>query len=208
MGPAEVTKSDLEIAGCLRRLFKQHFILRSKNKQWFQHVIDHRMSLQNILNSFFLTLIVDESLGVLYLLETSSDIEDSLAFQMGRKKRLDAYTSLLLLQLRHERFQFYLNPDEAEVPLVRQEELREYLKNFDTHEVDARFERSFQAALKSLKSLQVLFETQQDSQIYEVSAVCDLLLPLDDIQSYRKKIETYFAKSKNTPPLVGETHDH
>lgn len=187
-----IPKMDLEIAGCLRRLFRNRYLLRSKNTVWFQRIIEHRLKIQNNLNTFFLQLIVDESLGVIYIKEASEEIEESLAYRMGRKKSLTSFASLLLLQLRHERLQFYLNPEENVIPLIRQEQLREYLKAFDSQDIDARFEKAFQKAIKELRELQVLEETQQNSEVYEITAVCDLLLPLDEIQAYQTKINNYF----------------
>jgi hypothetical protein len=190
----EFSKLEYEVAGCLRRLFRQRHLLRSRNLQWFQKVVDHKLQLQKVLNNFFLNLVIDESLGVIYLTEITDEIEERLSFSMGRKKTLDPYASLLVIQLRHDRFQFYLNPEETDFPMVTQESLREYLKTFNTHSIDARFERSFQAAIKALKELHVLIETGADTKVYEISAICDLLLPLDEIQQFQAKINNYFGK--------------
>jgi len=192
---SQVTKSELEMAGCLRRLFKHRYIIRNQNTQWFQAIVDHRMKLQQCLDPFFLTLIIDEALGVIWLNEADSEIEEKLSFRVGRKKTLGPLSSLVLFQLRHERLQFYLNPEENVVPLMRYEQLREFLKGFNTLGVDARFEKAFQHALKELKELQVLVETHQNSGVFEITAICDLLLPLDEIQSYQAKIEKYFSQN-------------
>ncbi|NCN39871.1 DUF4194 domain-containing protein [bacterium] len=193
-----VSKTELEVAGCLRRLMRHRYILRSNNVQWFQRISDHRLQLQKVLDAFFLQLIVDESLGVSYISEADPDIEESLAFQISRKKRLGAYSTLLLIQLRHERLQFYLNPKENAVPMVSKEQLREYLKGFDTHQIEARFETAFKSALQSLRDLQVLSETKVESGNYEITAICDLLVPQDEIQSLRQKIQTYFSEDESS----------
>ena len=195
------TKNDFEVAGCLRRLFRHRYILRTKNKQWFQNILDHRSSIQEALAPFFLTLIIDESLGVIYLKESDDEIEEKLSFQLGRKKTLTPYASLILIQLRHERLQFYLNPDDNTSPLIKKDQLRDYIKEFDVNTIDARFEKAFQKALKELLELQVLVETQKDSEIYEISAVCDLLLPVDELQLYRQKINNYFQADINIETL-------
>ena len=192
----DLNKEDLEVAGGLRRLFRQRYILKNKNLQWFQKIVDHRTKLQNVLDSFLLKLIVDEQLGVAYLNELDDELEDKLSYSIGRKKRLSSFTSLLLLNLRHERLQFYLSPEENIKPLIKQNQLREYLKSFDSNEIDARFEKAFQKSIKELKELQVLLEAEQNSEIYEISAVCDIMLPLDDIKIFENQLDNYFSKNK------------
>jgi hypothetical protein len=189
----QISKEELERAGCLRRLFRYRYILRSKNTQWFQKIIEYRNKLQQTLNHFFLTLVIDESLGVIYLQEGSEDVEESIGFKLGRNKRLGSFTTLLLFQLRHERLQFYLNPDEAVVPLIKKERMREYLKGFDRNEIDARFEKAFLKAVKELKDLQVLHETAENAEVFEITAICDLMLPVDEIKTLQRKMLSYFG---------------
>lgn len=189
-------KKDFELAGCARRLLRQRFLLREKNSQWFQLTCTYRNELTQIFAPFFQNLIVDENLGVAFLQETDPEIEEKLSYQFTRSRKLSALSSILLFQLRHERLQFYLNPEENTRPQVKLSDLREFLQEFDQNEVDARFERNFQKAVKELIELQVLLPNEGD-QRFEISCVCDLLLPLDTLSSYKNQLNQFFKAAQS-----------
>lgn len=196
----EVNKQDLEIAGCLRRLTKNRFLLRSKNEKWFQTILDHRDKLQNVFKSFLIHLDVNEPLGVIYLRPLDPEIEETLSYQMGRKQILGPFASLLIFHLRNFRDQFFKNPTSNEVPLISLGELREFCQVFNQSEIDREFERQFRKCLEELQELQALQETASQSDLFEITAVCDLLLPADQVQEFKIKIDTYFKSNKTLSP--------
>ncbi len=190
-------KSDLELAGCLRRLLKSRFLLRSRGEKWFQAVIDLRKELQSALDAMGVRLEVDESLGVAYLKPSGEEFEEALAYQLGRKKTLSPLASALIFKLRHARLQFYLNPSSDAAPLISSEEMREFLQNFNSTRIDREFERNYRKTLEELAELQIIIETKIESGTYEISALCEVLLPLDQIQTSRAQMEKYFAHFAN-----------
>lgn len=195
----EFSKSQLELAGSLRRLFKSRFLVRSRNEKWFQIIVDHRSELQALLDRMGVFLEINDSLGVAHLRPLDSELEESISFQLGKKKTLTALASLLIFHLRHLRLQFYMNPTDDSVPLVGWNELREFLQNFNSSKVDSQFERHARKAIDELAEHQILIETKPESQIYEISPLCELLLPLDQIKEYQLKIKDYFSTEPLTP---------
>ncbi len=190
----ELSKENFEMAGCLRRLVKNRFLLKSRNEKWFQILIDYREKVEKALDPFLVKLDINESLGVAYLRPLNSDIEESISYQLGRKKVLSALTSLLVFKLRHMRLQYFLNPGSAGVPLVSFVELREFCQNFNTFDIDSQFERALKKSVEELLDLQILQETQAQPDLFEITGVCDILLPADQIQETKIKIDSYFSK--------------
>ena len=192
----EFTKQDLEVAGCLRRLLKTRFLLRSRNERWFQTVIDLRRDVERVALSFAMSLEINESLGVAFLKPIDSDVEEALAYQVGRRRALSPLPSALVYKIRHQRLQFYLSPATETVPLITTEEMREFLQNFTSAKVDTQFERLFRKALDEMVDLQILQETKPDSGIYEITPLSEILLPLDRIKEMKARMENFFSQSK------------
>jgi len=173
---------------------KSRFLLRSRNEKWFQAAIDLRKEIDLVCLSFAMTLEINESLGVAFLKPLSSEAEDTIAFQVGRRRTLGPLASALVYKLRHQRLQFYLSPTNDSAPLVTLEELREFLQNFNSAKVDSLFERSFRRSLEELSELQIIIETKQESGVYEITPLCEILLPLDGIKDLKLRMEKYFNR--------------
>ncbi|MFN8791128.1 MAG: DUF4194 domain-containing protein [Bdellovibrionales bacterium] len=198
----DLSKSDFEIAGCLRRLTKNRFLLRSKNEKWFQTILDYREKLQTLFNSFLIQLDINESLGVAYLRPRSSDIEEALGYQMGHRQNLGPLSSLLIFQLRNLRLQHFLNPSSDEVPFITVGELREFAQVFSRSDIDREFERQFRKSLEELKELSLLLPTASQPDLFEITAVCEILLPADQIQEIKIKMDHYFSSRTPEPGEV------
>ncbi len=186
-------KLELELAGCLRRLLRSRYILRSRNEHWFKAIIDQRARIQTIVQSFAAMLEVDEALGLAYLRPLAEEIEELLAIRLSRPHTLGPYASVLMLRLRQHRLQFYLQPTGDDIPLIGALEMREFLQQFSRARIDNQFERQFRRAVDELTDIQVILETAADSGHFEITALCDLLLPADQIQHLRTRAESYFA---------------
>ncbi len=187
-------KSDIELAGCLRRLLKNRFIIRRSNEKWFQAIIEHRQAIQSIFQKRYFCLEINETIGVIYLRPESEEIEERIGFQMHKKKSLSMFSSILALHLRKERLRFYMNPGSSEIPLISNLNLREFLQTFNQLKVDSQFERVFRKAIEELIEQQLLKETQQDSGIYEITPICDVLIPGDMLVAIEGKIKAYFSR--------------
>lgn len=186
-------RSELELAGCLRRLLRSRYILRSRNERWFKAIVDNRQKLDEIIATFGAYLEINEPLGLAYVRAASEEIEEQLALRLSRSQTLSPFASSLLLHLRWLRLQFYLQPTGDDIPLASAADLREFLAAFSKSLVDAQFERQFRRCLEELSELQVLVETSSGSGFFEITSLCDLLLPADQIQELRARASAYFT---------------
>lgn len=194
-------KRQLELAGILRRLFRQRFFLKSRNEKWFQVLIDHLPDVQKALMPFLIRLEINESNGLAFLTILTNEAEEKLDFAIGRKRNLSAFSSLMILFLRRFRFEFFQNPSDLEVPLIRLAAIREFLESFHKFKSDRGFEVTFRRSLEELQDLQVLIEVNKEEALYEITAVCDVLLSSEDLEMYRRKIEAYFQNSDSLATL-------
>ncbi len=182
-------KEELLVAGALRRLFKNRFILRSRNENWFQVLVEQHERLRQVLRQMGADLELDITWGIAYVKSLSDEIEDQLEYQLGFNKTLGRYPSLLLYFLRLRRLSFYRNPD-ADVPLVQREEMRAFLNDFNPHLESGKFEKEFNKALQDLCDVQIILHTGLDER-YEITPVCDVLLPADEISVFKNRFEQY-----------------
>jgi hypothetical protein len=185
-------RANLELAGCLRRLFRSRYVLRSRSERWFKSIVDNRGSLEEVVARFGAALEINEPLGVCYVRAGDEDVEEQLGIRLARPKALGPYASALMLRLRWQRLQFYLQPTGDDVPVAGVKEMREYLSSFSRAALDTQFERQFRRCLDELTQLQVLVETAQDSGFYEITSLCDLLLPADQIRDLQDRATAYF----------------
>lgn len=186
-----LSKEDALVAGALRRLFKMRFLLRSKNELWFQILVEHQDKIRPILRSLAADLELDPIWGVAYIKSLSLETEEQLDYQLGAAKRLGRYSSLMLYFLRMQRLQFYRNP-QGDAPQVKREDLRQFLADFNTHSDALKYEREFNKSLNDLLDIQVLSRVGSETVFYEITPVCDVLLPSEDLISFRGRFEAYF----------------
>lgn len=183
-------KEDALVAGILRRLFRNRFLLRSKNEMWFQILIEQQDKVRAVLNKMAADLELDSTWGIAYIKTSSLEIEEQLEYQLGSNKTLGRYSSLLIYFLRLRRLSFYRNPDN-DVPLIKREELRSFLEDFNFHLDNSRFEREFNKSLNEVMDLQVLIRSGS-SDFFEITPVCDVILPADEMAAFRIRFEDYF----------------
>lgn len=188
----ELDRSEIILAGALRRLLRGRFILRSRSENQYKTIIDLREDLQKVVGKMGAHLEVNEILGVAYIRPYSAEIEEAIGFQLGSSKTLNRMTSMLLLYLRSRRLLFFQNPEQSDLPLVERSELRQYLGEYVIEKEDRKVEREFRASLDELVDLQVLIPINADYERFEISAVCDILMGAEAVGELRKKIEIYF----------------
>ena len=191
-----LNKEDIFVAGILRRLFKTRFLLRSKNEFWFQILVEHQGQVRSFLNKMAADLELDPTWGVAYIKPLSAEIEDQLDYQLGRQAHLSRYASLLIYFLRLQRLNFYRNP-EGEAPLIKREDMRVFLTDFSNHIDSSRFEREFNKCLDELIEIQVLLRASVED-LFEISPVCDVLLTVDNLSSFKSRFELYFKSLVKT----------
>lgn len=193
-------KLELEVAGCLRRILRSRYVLRSRNERWFKTIIEHRKRIQDIVGTFGSFLEINEPLGVIYLQPMSEETEAQLGIRLARPRTLSTFASALMLFLRWQRLQFYLQPTGDDVPVAGLLDMREYLQQFSRSKIDSHFERQFRRCIEELSDLQVILETSAESGFYEITSLCDLLLPADQISELRGRAEVYFSRLSGASP--------
>jgi hypothetical protein len=193
----EFSRTEVQIAGCLRRLLRGRFILRSRNEAQYKTILDLREDLQKVVIKMGATLEVNEILGLAYLRPYSADLEEAIGFQLGSTRMLNRMTSLLLLYLRSRRLLFFQNPEQADLPMVERSELRMYLSEYVVEKEDRKVEREFRASLEELVELQVLLPFNENYERFEISPVTDILMNASAVDELRKKIEGYFQVGKS-----------
>jgi len=198
-GPASrLDKADFELAGCLRRLFRMRYVLRSRNEKWFKVMIEHRTRIENAVKAFAVRLEINEPLGVIFLKTVDAETEEQLGIRFSVPHSLSPLATTLMIHLRWLRLQFYLQPTDNDVPIVGMLELREFSQQFTHAKVDQQFERQFRRSLDELCALDIIFETAADSGLFEITSLCDLLLPADQIHDLRARANAYFTHKDGT----------
>ncbi len=201
-GIGDLPYVNIKLAGVIRRCLTSRFILRSRTTDFFQTLIIYRDQLEEYFLKIGARLVVNDQLGVAYL-QAIDDYEDQIGYSLGRKLRLTALDTLLLIYLRQKRLEFYHNEIDQEVPWVRTEELREFASEFDFHKEDRKFQMQFEKAIKRCLQRQILLPTAQE-RLYEISPVCDVLLPADQIQSIKSQADQYFKGIKKEKSILSD----
>lgn len=199
-------KLDLEFAASVRRLLRARYVIRSRNGKGFQAIVENRKRIQELVAAIGAFLEVNEPLGVAYLRPESEELEEKIGVRLSRPKILGSFASALLIHLRWHRLQFFLQPTGSEIPVIGILEMREFLHRFSHAKVDSQFERQFRRCLDELSELQVLLETQPGSGTYEITGLCDLLLPADQLLELRTRAAAYFSRVPAADE-VNETHE-
>lgn len=189
-------KFEIELAGTLRRLLRLRYVLRTRNEKWFTLIIEHRKRILEIVSSFGAELEINEPLGLAYLRASSEEIEDKIGLRLSRRQILGPFASALILQLRWLRMQFFLQPTGHDVPIVGAADLREFLEPFSRSSIDNQFEKMFRRSLEELVDIQVIIETEEGSGFYEITPLCELLVPADQIHELRARADIYFSRFK------------
>lgn len=194
---------DLDLAGCLRRLLKSRFIIKANSENWYRTIVDKQQSLDGFMTAMAAKLIINEQLGVIYLQELDPEIEEKLAYQLGSKMILRKFATHALLVMRKKRSDYFLNPDASGKCFITKHELKElllpFLEGIEKYKEDKKLEFDMREALKDLRDLQVIFETGDGSDVYEISPVCDVLLPLEDIEIVERNIANYMKNASGKP---------
>lgn len=189
----ELNRTEIQIAGALRRLLRGRFILRSRNEGQYKNILDLREELQKVIMKLGAHLEVNEILGLAYIRPLSVEIEDAIGFQLGAARSLNRMSSMLLLYLRSRRLLFFQNPEQADLPLVERAELRQYINDYVVEKEDRKVEREFRASLDELIELQVLIPLDENYERFEISPITDILMGAEVVTELRKKVEVFFS---------------
>jgi hypothetical protein len=179
-----------QFAGLIRRCLTARFILRSRNQELFSLLAQSHDELNRYFGKMGAELVLNEHLGIAHL-SVLQEWDEEIPYRLGRNRVLSAWETLALVHLRHKRIEFFSGTIDSEMPRISRQELRESLKEFDSSSEDRRFESQFNGIIKTLKDHQILISS--DDQVFEITPVCDVLLPADQLQGLLERARAYFA---------------
>lgn len=188
---------DKKLAGIIRRCLSLRYILRRRNRQLFSNILNYRTALNEFFYKAGAQLLVNEALGIAYL-EPLHEFDDEIEYRLGRSVTLQPFETLLLIFLRQKRMEYFSGDIDSETPWVKREEMREFLLEFNQEKEERKFQLAFDRVLKQLQSNQILLSSEDDA-LYEISPVCDVVLPADEIHQMQQRAQAYFINKTASP---------
>ncbi|HEY8270685.1 MAG TPA: DUF4194 domain-containing protein [Pseudobdellovibrionaceae bacterium] len=195
-----ISNHNIIIAGCLRRLLKNRFLLQKKSREWFRNIVDCQVQLSSHIEALGAHLIINESLGVAYLAPGDAELEEKIGFQLGTTLTLKKISTMILLSLTKRRLDYQNAPENEICAISRQsikDEILPFLSHIEKYKEDRAVERELKDSIRELKELQVLFELPESEDVFEISPVCNILLPFEETQRTRAFIEAYLSQSSS-----------
>lgn len=193
-----ISNNSIVVAGCLRRLLKNRFLLQKKSREWFRNIVDCQAHLIPHIEALGARLIINESLGIAYLASGDPEIEEKIGIQLGTTITLKKISTMILLSLTKRLLDYQSSPD-SEICLINRQSIKDeilpFLAHIERYKEDRVVEKELKETLKELKDLQVIFELPESEDIYEISPVCNILLPFEETQRTRAFVEAYLSQS-------------
>lgn len=179
-----------KIAGMIRRCLSSRYIIRSRQKDLFIKLITYHKDLTKFFNTMGVELVINEDIGIAYL-QTQPEVDEELDYKFGRQIQLSALETLMLLYVRQKRIDHYTGHLENETPLIGLKDLREFLTEFNFEKEDRKFQQRFERSINQMIGHQIILATKNPEQ-FEISPVCDVVLPADKISRLNSQAQSYF----------------
>lgn len=186
-------QKERRFAQMARRCINSRFILRNRSQELFLNLNTYHKELNQYFMKMGLELKLDNELGIAQLVDIK---ELELQYSAGKKIKLGARETILTIYLRQKRMDYFTGDPESEVATISEESMREFLNEFNQEKEDKKFQREFKQTIKRLLDLQILLNLQEEYQ-YEISPICDLIIPADHIQLLLDKAKIYFYTSSD-----------
>jgi len=180
-------------ADMIRRCLSTRFIVRRKSKELFSNLTSYQKEINNYLLKIGLELKLHGDLGVAYL---ENLVQLDLQNRVSRAINLNPYETLLTIYLRQKRMDYFTGDPDSEIAPVMRDDLREFLQGFNVEKVDKNFQRNFNNCLNRLIELQILFKMKEE-HLFEISPICDLIIPADHIHKLLDDAKKYFANKQS-----------
>lgn len=167
-------------------LLMNRFVSRARNRLMWEALVEFEVDIKGRLAELFLTLEMDERLGVAFKRQQEGDDFPKV---LRKEKALSRDASLLLIMLRRE---FIFAADDNGTVTVTREQIGEFLRAYreDSDSDEARFERRVAAAINSLISpLQLLTPDPSADYLFTVSPVVEMLIGSDELQRLTEVFE-------------------
>lgn len=146
-------------------LLRGPYLTQAERPNLWQTLINSRSVIEASLANLFLSLIVDEELGVAFCRQ--ADVGDLEAPQLLRQFSLSYLDSVLLLELRQR---LLTAQSKGEKAVIAQETIEELLKTFDVSAKtnERQFKSHVNAVIKRLTARKLLKKLGDNTNLYEI----------------------------------------
>lgn len=164
-------------------LLRGPYLTQAERPNLWQTLINSRSVIEASLANLFLSLIVDEELGVAFCRQ--ADVGDLEAPQLLRQFSLSYLDSVLLLELRQR---LLTAQSKGEKAVIAQETIEELLKTFDVSAKtnERQFKSHVNAVIKRLTARKLLKKLGDNTNLYEISLALKLIFNVEEIVALKK----------------------
>ncbi len=180
--PSDTGKLTLPQRQLLVYLLKGPYLLRSDRPNLWNTLIMSRPVIESSLSDVFLTLVMNEDMGVAFCRQ--ADTGELEVPQFLRRFELRFLDSVLLLEMRER---LYAADIKAERALISIESIEEILKSFDpagkTNEKI--FKQHVTAVIKRMIERKLLLRVSANANLFEISVVLKLMFNAEEIEALK-----------------------
>lgn len=164
-------------------LLRGPYLTQAERPNLWQTLINSRSVIEGFLANLFLSLIVDEELGVAFCRQ--ADVGDLEAPQLLRQFSLSYLDSVLLLELRQR---LLTAQSKGEKAVIAQETIEELLKTFDVSAKtnERQFKSHVNAVIKRLTARKLLKKLGDNTNLYEICLALKLIFNVEEIVALKK----------------------
>lgn len=164
-------------------LLRGPYLTQAERPNLWQTLINSRSVIEASLANLFLSLIVDEELGVAFCRQ--ADVGDLEAPQLLRQFSLSYLDSVLLLELRQR---LLTAQSKGEKAIIAQETIEELLKTFDVSAKtnERQFKSHVNAVIKRLTARKLLKKLGDNTHLYEICLALKLIFNVEEIVALKK----------------------
>ena len=164
-------------------LLRGPYLTQAERPNLWQTLINSRSVIEASLANLFLSLIVDEELGV--ALCRQADGGELEAPQLLRQFSLSYLDSVLLLELRQR---LLTAQSKGEKAVIAQETIEELLKTFDVSAKtnERQFKSHVNAVIKRLTARKLLKKLGDNTHLYEICLALKLIFNVEEIVALKK----------------------
>lgn len=164
-------------------LLRGPYLTQAERPNLWQTLINSRSVIEASLANLFLSLIVDEELGVAFCRQ--ANVGDLDAPQLLRQFPLSYLDSVLLLELRQR---LLTAQSKGEKAIIALETIEELLRTFDISAKtnERQFKNHVNAVIKRLTGRKLLKKLGDNTHLYEICLALKLIFNVEEIDALRK----------------------
>lgn len=180
--PTDTGKLTLLQRQLLVYLLKGPYLLRSDRPNLWNTLIMSRPVIESSLCDVFLTLVMNEDMGVAFCRQ--ADTGELEVPQFLRRFELRFLDSVLLLEMRER---LYAADIKAERALISTESIEEILKSFDpaSKTNEKTFKLHVNAVIKRMIERKLLLRVTSNGNLFEISMVLKLMFNAEEIEALK-----------------------